>query len=69
MPSDVPNLVVIVTDGQSNINREETIPEARMLKNEGVTIMAVGIGSKMHRYVITSFNVLWMFNDNVENVV
>lgn len=41
---DVPNLLVIVTDGHSNVNHEETIPEARLIKNMGTTIITVAIG-------------------------
>ncbi|CAG5124868.1 unnamed protein product [Candidula unifasciata] len=41
---DVPNLLVVVTDGQSNINNHETIPEARLVKSTGATIVTVAIG-------------------------
>ena len=42
--SDVPNVVVIITDGQSNVEHELTIPEARALKSDGVTILTVAVG-------------------------
>ena len=29
---DVPNVVITITDGQSNVNHELTLPEARRLK-------------------------------------
>lgn len=41
---DIPNVVVVVTDGQSNVNHELTLPEARALKNAGVTIITVAVG-------------------------
>ncbi|KAK3083543.1 hypothetical protein FSP39_025167 [Pinctada imbricata] len=41
---DVPNVVIIVTDGESNINNEQTIPEARQLKSTGVTMITVAVG-------------------------
>ncbi|XP_052813417.1 uncharacterized protein LOC128240703 isoform X7 [Mya arenaria] len=41
---DVPNVIVIITDGQSNINHEMTIPEARHLKAAGVTIITLAVG-------------------------
>ncbi|XP_052234869.1 uncharacterized protein LOC127847186 [Dreissena polymorpha] len=41
---DVPNVVVIITDGQSNVNHELTIPEARMLKAAGVSIITLAVG-------------------------
>uniref|UniRef100_A0A0B7BC59 Uncharacterized protein n=1 Tax=Arion vulgaris TaxID=1028688 RepID=A0A0B7BC59_9EUPU len=41
---DVPNVLVVVTDGQSNVNNHETLPEARELKSIGVTIISVAIG-------------------------
>jgi collagen type VI alpha len=40
----VPNLIVIVTDGQSNINPFETLPEANRIKREGTSIITVAVG-------------------------
>lgn len=44
IPSDVPNLVVIVTDGESNINPIETLPEANRIKRSGTSIITVAVG-------------------------
>ncbi|KAL5006010.1 hypothetical protein ScPMuIL_017168 [Solemya velum] len=41
---DVPNVVVIITDGQSNIMHYQTIPEAMRLKRMGVTIITIAVG-------------------------
>ena len=41
---DVPNVVIILTDGVSNINSRRTIPEAEQARAEGIHIYAVGIG-------------------------
>ncbi|XP_033728441.1 uncharacterized protein LOC117317678 isoform X2 [Pecten maximus] len=41
---DVPNVIVIITDGESNINNMRTIPEAMTLKRAGVTIITVAVG-------------------------
>ena len=38
------NVIILVTDGMSNINTERTIPEAKKLHKEGVYIYVVGIG-------------------------
>lgn len=38
------NLVILLTDGQSNVNFYDTIPSARDLKSDGVTIIGIGIG-------------------------
>lgn len=40
----VPNYVVIVTDGYSNVNPEQTIPLANQLKTNGVTIYVIAVG-------------------------
>ena len=40
---DVANFAVVVTDGQSNVRREDTIPEAIQARIEGVHIMAVTV--------------------------
>lgn len=42
--SYVPNVVVFITDGMSTINSEETIPQAVLAKNEGITIYSIGVG-------------------------
>lgn len=42
--SDVPNVVVIVTDGESNIQNTQTLPEARLLQNTGATLITVAVG-------------------------
>lgn len=40
----VPNVVIILTDGVSNINSRRTIPEAVLARGDGIHIYAVGIG-------------------------
>ncbi|CAG2240336.1 COL6A [Mytilus edulis] len=40
----VPNVVIILTDGVSNINSRRTIPEAEQARAAGIHIYAVGIG-------------------------
>lgn len=40
----VPDVVIILTDGVSNINSRRTIPEAQRLRSAGIHIYAVGIG-------------------------
>ncbi|XP_033728446.1 collagen alpha-1(XII) chain-like [Pecten maximus] len=41
---DAPNVAVVMTDGESNINSGRTIPEANAAKREGVEIYGIGIG-------------------------
>ncbi|KAK3599021.1 hypothetical protein CHS0354_012500 [Potamilus streckersoni] len=41
---DVPNVVVIVTDGNSNVNHDMTLVEADMLKRAGVSLITVAVG-------------------------
>jgi collagen type VI alpha len=40
----VPNFIVIVTDGNSNVNQTRTIPDAVILKNANVTIYSIAVG-------------------------
>ena len=39
----VRNLAMIITDGESNINEADTIPNANRAKNAGIILMAMGI--------------------------
>ena len=41
-------MVLLVTDGQSNIQTRMTIPNANALKNSGVQVFVVGVGSYIH---------------------
>lgn len=41
---DVPDIVILLTDGVSNINADRTIPEARQARNKGVAIVGIGVG-------------------------
>ena len=38
------DVVILLTDGESNVNSEDTIPAAEALKKDGVKIITVGIG-------------------------
>jgi collagen type VI alpha len=40
----VQNVVIIVTDGYSNVNQQNTIPDALQLKSSGVLIYSVAVG-------------------------
>lgn len=40
----VDNVIMLLTDGISNINSQKTIPEARRTHSEGIHIYAIGIG-------------------------
>ncbi|GAB1610762.1 hypothetical protein Ahia01_001362700 [Argonauta hians] len=41
---DSPNIAIIITDGQSNINNIQTLPQARLLKESGVSVITVAVG-------------------------
>ena len=45
----VPNIAVIITDGRSQPDPTRTVPEATNLKQSGVKVIAVGIGSQVDR--------------------
>ncbi len=40
-----PNYMIVLTDGFSNVNEQNTLQEAQDAKNNGITIMAVGMGT------------------------
>lgn len=44
-PSPTRKMVFLVTDGQSNVHRHLTIPKANALKNSGVDIYVVAVGT------------------------
>ncbi len=42
---DVPNIGIVITDGQSNINPKQTLPEAVNCRLNGIHLMVVAIGN------------------------
>lgn len=44
----IPRVAIVVTDGQSNINRSQTIPAAEALHAAGIIVFAVGVGSSIN---------------------
>jgi hypothetical protein len=45
---NVPDVLIIVTDGYSNVNQTRTVPDAVTLKNSGVTIYSIAVGLDPH---------------------
>lgn len=45
----VPNIMIVVSDGQSNVNSQNTIPEANNAKQQGITVYSVGIGQSVYK--------------------
>ena len=41
---DIPNFAIVVTDGQSNVDRENTLPEAILARAAGIQIIVVSVG-------------------------
>ena len=39
------NVVIVMTDGRSNVNEADTIPSATALKNNNVRVISVGVGN------------------------
>lgn len=50
---DVPNIVILVTDGESNVQPEMTIPRAQNLKTDGAKVYVVAVG---HRVFMNEVN-------------
>lgn len=49
-----PRVTVVVTDGQSNVNRTLTVPSAQALHDDGVTVFAVGVGRNIDENELNS---------------
>lgn len=40
----VPNVAIVITDGNSTVHSERTIPEAKLAHDEGIDLFAIGVG-------------------------
>ena len=49
--SDVSNIIILVTDGESNMNTRKTIPEAEEARNAGIRLLVVAIGVRNMREI------------------
>lgn len=38
------NVIIVITDGQSNVNEDRTIPSAERARSSGIKVIAIGIG-------------------------
>lgn len=45
-----PRVVILITDGRSNVDRNLTIPAAKALHSDSVIVLAVGIGRRRIRF-------------------
>ena len=43
----IPNVAIIMTDGESTIDRAQTLPEAQKARDAGINIYAIGVGDKV----------------------
>jgi len=41
---DASNIIIVITDGDSNVNSGRTIPEANEARNAGIRVFVLGIG-------------------------
>lgn len=46
---NVPNIAIVITDGESNIRRENTIPEAETARAKGAYVFSIGITNSINR--------------------
>ena len=43
--SDVQNIVVVITDGESNIDQATTLTEAQTVQDAGITMYSIGVNN------------------------
>lgn len=53
---------MVISDGRSNVNQSQTIPAARALRKDGVTVYSVGVGDKIN---LVELNEIASSPDNV----
>ncbi|CAD5114775.1 DgyrCDS3819 [Dimorphilus gyrociliatus] len=43
---NAPNIAVVITDGESTFDKDQTVPEANKARDKNIIILAIGIGEK-----------------------
>ena len=46
--SNVPNVAIVITDGESNVNASQTIPQAELAHAQGIYIYSIGISDAVN---------------------
>jgi len=41
--ADVPNIAIVITDGESNLNKDDTVPAAQLAQQQGVKMFSLGV--------------------------
>ena len=49
---NVPNVAIVVTDGRSTVDADQTLPQARAARDDGIQMFAVGITSDIDIYEV-----------------
>ena len=45
----IPRILVLITDGYANVDERNTVPNAVALKDDGIVIYSVGVGSSANK--------------------
>jgi len=45
----VKKIMIVVTDGQSNVNQQNTIPAANTVKQQGIEVYTAGVGTEVNK--------------------
>ena len=53
---NAPNVAVLITDGESTIDTENTIPNAQALHRDGIRVICVGIGDRISEEEISAIS-------------
>ncbi|KAH9489252.1 von Willebrand factor A domain-containing protein 2 [Bulinus truncatus] len=78
---NAPDFLIVITDGLSNVNAEDTIPEAQLARKQGIHVIAVGVNLKQNDdwelkgianqpsdsnvFKVDSFDKLWDVTDSI----
>ena len=44
---DAPNVAILLTDGESSVDKQFTLPQADQARSKGITIYSIGVGEQV----------------------
>lgn len=60
---DIKNIAVVITDGESNVDRQRTIPDAEAARSAGIAIFSIGVTNAVNEQELRQMSSMPQYRD------